>query len=76
MKKNILFLFGLFIVVNTLIGQNSTEFYDTEHSFTQNFPVSPNNRKIIAIELPKGTTSIVYRITVGKKKSRNWRKSC
>jgi len=67
MKKNILFLFGLFIVVNTLIGQNSTEFYDTEHSFTQNFPVSPNNRKIIAIELPKGTTSIVYRITVGKK---------
>lgn len=64
--KFTLLFFGL-LSFKGVIGQNKTEFYDTQHAFTQNFPVSPNQRKLIAIELPEGTTSIVYRITVGKK---------
>ncbi len=65
-KLQFLFLAYLFLV-GTVLGQNKNEFYDTQHAFTQNFPVSPDQRKLIAIELPEGTTSIVYRITVGKK---------
>lgn len=51
-------------------GNNTTQVkgdYNIQYAFSQNFAVSPYEKKIISMELPNGTTAIIYRITVGKK---------